>query len=187
VASLNTTAKFVVVSQLAVTMLLGSGFINTHVKTINHKDASVTVSDDSRVSLLRRIQSNHLVNQAKVRCSKSVTIAPYTEAVIRAKSPIAGLYTLYPIARDVEKAPLQWLMAYGITDIYPEKKIPAKVTNYSRNSIFLRKGQFVGQALREQPDTIAVVELVDKEADPEQVIPTTKEETPPVDHLPNDL
>jgi hypothetical protein len=101
VASLNTTVRFVVVSQLAVPMLLGCDFINTHVKTINPKDASVTLSDDSQVPLLSRIQSKHLVNQATVRCSKSVTIAPYTEAVIRVKSPIAGLCTLHPIAREV--------------------------------------------------------------------------------------
>jgi Reverse transcriptase (RNA-dependent DNA polymerase) len=78
-------------------------------------------------------------------------------------------------------------MAYGITDIHPEKNFPVEVINYSRNSILFTKGQVVGQALREQPDTIAVIEFVDKEAEPEQVIPTTNEDMPPLDHLPNDL
>ena len=164
---------FLVVTSLAVDCILGTTFLDRHVKAILPPQRKIIFHDAPPVALVGTTASRHDQKMAsrgtarqlkpadaserkrgafptntpsrKIRLVKGVTIPPMTQAVVEVATPVGGLCFLQNSPKTAHKN--LTLLAQGVMDVIPEEPFSAMLSNFGHRPIHIPKHTVVGLAL----------------------------------------
>ena len=161
--------QFLVVTRLAVDCILGTTFIDQHVKAIlpprrrvlfhhapsvaltgttpskfaHEENRTESKTSASKTSKIKPFPSN--TPSRKIRMVRGITIPPMTQATVRVATPVAGLCFLQNHPRTAKKN--LSLMAQGVMDINADILFSVIMSNFSHHSVHLLKYNVIGIAL----------------------------------------
>ena len=161
--------QFLVVTRLDVDCILGTTFIDQHVKAIlprrwrvlfhhspsvafigttpskfaREKKRTESNTSASKTSKIKPIPSN--TPSRKIRIVRGITITPMTQATVRVATPVTGLCFLQNHPCTAKKN--LWLMVQGVMDINPDIPFSVIMSNFSHHAVHLPKHTVIGIAL----------------------------------------
>ena len=165
---------FLVVTNLAVDCILGTTFLDRHVKAILPPQRKVLFHHAPSVALTGVTPSRHdrkmasrgpsqqlpqeensadrkraqfptNVPSRKIRVVRGVTIPPMTQAMVRVATPVGGLCFLQNHPKTAHKN--LCLMAQGVMDLFPGEPFTVLVSNFGNRAVHVPKHTVVGLAL----------------------------------------
>ena len=164
---------FLMVTSLAVDCILGTTFLDRHVKAILPPQRKIVFHDAPPVALVGTTPSRHDRKMAsrstahqlpqsdkperrqvafsantpsrKIRLVRGVTIPPMTLAMVRAATPVGGICFLQNPPKTAHNN--LTLMAQGVMDVVPEKPFSVMFSNFGHRAVHIPKHTVVGLAL----------------------------------------
>ena len=161
----NTTFRipFVVADQLAVAALLGTAFIDAHVRSIDidahrlelRQGGSVAIVDGKGEPIPPTRRNGHQTSRAAVReeapaairVARWVRIPPMSQARIRVTTAGSGLVFLEPKPSLQRRHGVR--LTNGVAEVLPNQTFDVMVANFSRQERLLPKRAVVGYAKRD--------------------------------------
>ena len=175
IGQLQMRVAFLVVSRLAADMILGTTFIDRHVRAILPSARKIALKGAPSVPIIGETKKKGTppptaaepqvdrpnttrtpasTVSRKIRLARRVTVPPMSQTQVEVQSDIGGLSFLQNHPKMVHKHLA--LMANGVMELYPKRSFRVLLSNFSDQPANLPKNMVVGLAL---PAPTAILEV----------------------------